>query len=105
MGMWQLSAISNILNRPLVSVCPTYGNCNVRNDTNRVFNPRNMSRSCKEAPIYIMWTNTYGANTPENRFLLNHFVLLMPLAEPRKDHSESLLDLSISFDDTGSDIL
>jgi hypothetical protein len=107
MGMWQLFAISNILNRPLFSVCPSYENYNIRHDITMKFYPKNNSES-KENLVYIMWTNTNGDSTPENRFVLNHFVFLMPLTEPTveniTDDSDNILDLSIPFDETGSEM-
>ena len=39
MGMWQLASIANIFNRPVVSVCPTFGTLNTRYDMHRVFFP------------------------------------------------------------------
>ena len=79
MGIWHLAAIASILERPVKSVYPTYAGYNIRNDINRIFYPR---FTIKEEPVYIMWTNTTGTDTPEHIWAPNHFVLCLPITIP-----------------------
>ena len=56
MGMWQIASLASVLGRPLVSVCPKYGNHNVRADIHRVFYPRESHHEHVD-PVFVMWTN------------------------------------------------
>ena len=40
MGMWQIASLASVLGRPLVSVCPKYGNHNVRADIHSLLSKR-----------------------------------------------------------------
>lgn len=83
MGLWQIAALANVINRPVVSVCPKYGNQNQRQDMHRVFYPFNEEHD--EEPAYIMWTNIGGKTYLEKDFVLNHFVVLLPMLSPVKE--------------------
>lgn len=62
MVIWQIHALSSVLNVPIFSIYPKLGNPNVRKDMNRLVLPRNNTKEMKP-PRYILWTkhtNRYG---------------------------------------------
>ncbi|KAH3862708.1 hypothetical protein DPMN_025682 [Dreissena polymorpha] len=82
MGIWQIFALSSVLNAPIRSVYPEKGNPNVRQDLNRLILPRT---DMKYDVIYILWTNTRDDIT-ESNWSPNHFVPLLPFThECRND--------------------
>ena len=53
MGLWQMFALSSVLNRCIYSVYPNLGNPNVRNDMNRLILPR-QGANLQKPPAFIM---------------------------------------------------
>lgn len=41
----------------------------------------------QQDPVYILWTNSFGNSIPENKWKLNHFVVLLPLEPVTVKHS------------------
>lgn len=83
MGIWQLFALSNVLNTRLFSVYPNLGNPNVRKDLNRWIHPRQPCGISKtdNQPAFIMWTST-RQDMNETHWVPNHFVPLMTVKTP-----------------------
>lgn len=77
MGIWQIHALSSVLNAPVFSIYPKLGNPNVRLDLNRVVLPRNYVR-VEVDPVYIFWTSTRSDMTSTN-WIPNHFVAVVPI--------------------------
>lgn len=67
-GLWELSALANVLNRPIRSYYP--GNTPYCRDFNRTFLPFG-SRFCRRHPVYVMWTPSALGAQPQ------HFVPLL----------------------------
>ena len=77
MGIWQIAALCNVLNRRIFSVYPQYAGYTVRKDIHRWFIPRKCD--FPNETVYIMWTNIKGKTEPEIAWRPNHFVLLLPI--------------------------
>lgn len=77
MGIWQIHAMSSVLNAPVFSIYPKLGNPNVRLDLNRVVLSRNYVRVGVD-PVYIFWTSTRSDMTSTN-WIPNHFVAVVPI--------------------------
>ena len=94
MGIWQLFALSSVLQTPIYSTYPMKGNANVRKDLNRLILPRQHSN---REPVHILWTNTRDDIISEN-WVPNHFVPLLPLSdniEKARTADEHVLESSI----------
>lgn len=92
MGIWQVAAISNVLQTKVFSVYPKYGGQTVRKDLHRTFQP--FDEKSRNDPVYILWTNTRGINIPEREWRPNHFVPLLHTYD--QNDSSSDIDLSDS---------
>ena len=77
MGIWQLHALSNVLNVPVRSIYPKKGNPNVRKDLNRMIMPLTMVENV--SAVHIMWTSTRSDMVNEH-WIPNHFVPVLPVA-------------------------
>jgi hypothetical protein len=75
MGMWQIHALSTVLNTPIKSVYPIGRGHNVRPHLNRLVLPRDESTA---PPAIIMWTSTHGAAAAPHAWIPNHFVVCFP---------------------------
>ena len=80
MGIWQIHALSTVLNKPIYSVYPNLGNPSVRKDLNRQCNPRSWNNQAHQDTDYafILWTSNRGDLTEEH-WVPNHFVPLLPI--------------------------
>ena len=59
MGIWQVLALSNVLQLPVFSVYPHLGNTIIRTDLHRLILPRVCAEeNAMKAPLVIMWTTT-----------------------------------------------
>ncbi|KAL8611896.1 hypothetical protein ACOMHN_033641 [Nucella lapillus] len=83
MGMWQLLALTSVLQRPIFSIYPEHGGYNVRQQLHQVCTPRWQSDVDDSAPDVagIMWTHTRGKGQPALTWTPNHFVVC--LSSPR----------------------
>jgi hypothetical protein len=95
MGIWQIHALSSVLNTPVFSIYPKLGNPRVRLDLNRVVLPRNYSNS-EINPVYIFWTST-RSDMNSQHWIPNHFVPVVPIDDLGNDkkgiHAESQQDV------------
>jgi hypothetical protein len=85
MGIWEICALSTVLQRPVFSVYPQLGYPCVRVDLHRLVLPRPLSSTCgpSKEPLMIMWTSNRHDMTKSN-WLPNHFV---PVIENTYFHS------------------
>ncbi|WAR13822.1 LOW QUALITY PROTEIN: VRTN-like protein [Mya arenaria] len=88
MGIWQVAALSNIIQTDVVSVYPRYGGQTVRNDLNRTFVPFEKVE-LKKNKVYIMWSNIHG-NKPPEEWHPNHFVTLLRMFPDEKKELASV---------------
>ena len=77
MSMWQILAMSSVLEVPLFSVYPQMGSNAVRNDLHRLVLPRQTSDAIKPV-FYIMWTSK-REDMRDEYWVANHFVPLLPV--------------------------
>jgi hypothetical protein len=84
MGIWQVAALSNVLQSCVVSVYPQYGGQTVRSDLNRTFLPFQKTETNK-SKVYIMWSNIQGNRLTEKEWHPNHFVLLIKMYPDEDD--------------------
>ena len=78
MGMWQMMALSTVLQVPLHSVYPNLGNPVVRSDLNRKVKPRVSAGSTSEDALGIIWTST-RQDMNNTHWVPNHFEPLFSL--------------------------
>jgi len=91
MGVWQLSALANVLGRPVRSVYPVYGGQTVRKDLNRTFLPYTALEQ-SHPPVYVMWTNLRGNAIPEIQWKPNHFVAMLPIEPASQSNAVEVED-------------
>ena len=88
MGIWQLAALSNILQTDVVSVYPRYGGQMVRSDLNRTVIPFEIPEVNKK--LYIMCSNVQGNCLPEKEWHPNHFVTLIKIYPVENETSTAI---------------
>ncbi|WAR25842.1 LOW QUALITY PROTEIN: VRTN-like protein, partial [Mya arenaria] len=114
MGIWQVAALANFLNRQVVSVYPMYGGQTIRNFLHRTFEPevekKEMTNSDK---VFIMWSNLNGPNIAAKEWRPNHFVPLLFTSTDKQndgtllveDSEEEMSPLIEYDDDDSSDLI
>ncbi|XP_060555894.1 variable charge X-linked protein 3B-like [Ruditapes philippinarum] len=90
MGIWQVAALSNILQTDVVSVYPRYGGQTVRSDLNRTFVPFQKAELNKNK-VYIMWSNLQGNGLPEKEWHPNHFVTLIKMYPAEEKETSTVI--------------
>lgn len=75
MGIWQIGALANILEKIVVSVYLLYDGYTVRNFLNRTFIPVQQNE-IRGNQVYVTWSNFKGRNIPETEWRPNHVVPL-----------------------------
>ncbi len=88
MGIWQVHALSSVLNAPVRSVHPKKGQPNVRKDLNRLIMPCNAQTSISAFPAHIMWTSA-RADMVDEHWVANHFVPVLPLENGSKNMTQT----------------
>ena len=78
MGIWQIFALSSVLQQKVFSIYPKLGNVNVRKDLHKIIHPR--VNVCENRILYVMWTSTRSDMT-RGHWLPNHFVPVLPIDE------------------------
>ncbi|KAL3890798.1 hypothetical protein ACJMK2_003076 [Sinanodonta woodiana] len=84
MGIWQIFALSSVLQQKVFSIYPKLGNVNVRNDLHKIIHPR--VNVCENRILYIMWTSTRSDMT-RGHWLPNQPVLLIDVTVESKDQA------------------
>ena len=75
MGIWQLHALSNILNCKLMSIYPQRGGATVRRHLHRWITPFPKPSPFQWSQMAIMWTSTQGKDQEAKDWRVNHFVV------------------------------
>lgn len=75
--IWQIHALSSVLNVPIFSVYPQFGNPNVRKDLHRLILPRRDKTRIN--PVFILWTSTRHKEMKPEHWTPNHFVPVLPI--------------------------
>ncbi|WAR09299.1 hypothetical protein MAR_019257 [Mya arenaria] len=76
MGIWQVAALANILNRQVVSVYRMYGRQTLKRKTN-------------SDKVFIMWSNLNGQN---KEWRPNHFVPLLFTSTDKQNDGTLLVE-------------
>ncbi|KAL3876458.1 hypothetical protein ACJMK2_034302 [Sinanodonta woodiana] len=84
MGIWQIFALSSVLQQKVFSIYPKLGNVNVRKDLHKIIHPR--VNVCENRILYIMWTSTRSDMT-RGHWLPNQPVLLIDVTVESKDQA------------------
>ena len=77
-GIWQLHALSNILNCKLMSIYPQRGGVTVRRHLHRWITPFPKPSPFQWSQMAIMWTSTQGKEQEAKDWRVNHFVVCVP---------------------------
>jgi hypothetical protein len=85
MGIWQIFALANVLQCPIMSCYPEFINSEVRNCLHRLVFPSHTSKA--SAIAHILWTSTRLDMTPQN-WIPNHFVPLVEIDKSLKTISD-----------------
>ncbi|KAH3818564.1 hypothetical protein DPMN_120285 [Dreissena polymorpha] len=93
MGIWQLHALSTVLDTPIYSVYPKLGNESVRKDLNRLLLPATES---DKDPIFILWSSNRDDMTSEH-WVPNHFVPLIPILNDDESTDDYITEEEISL--------
>jgi hypothetical protein len=91
-GIWQVFALSSILQLPIFSTYPNKGTPAIRNDLHRIIHPRENAQDAT-TPMFIMWTSTRTDMQPQH-WVPNHFDLLLPLVVIRETAVAPIYDYS-----------
>ena len=103
MGIWQLFALSSVLQKKISSVYPNIGQSSVMQVLNRNILPRQGDES--EQSVRVMWTSTRTDMEPQN-WIPNHFVPILPLtclpylSDMMGDISGMIDDIDFNEEDT-----
>ena len=74
MGIYQLFALANVLRRPIRSIYPAKGPVHIHHHVNRLILPMELEN---DEPVNVMWSST--RDLPDEHWVANHFVILLPL--------------------------
>ncbi|KAK7110403.1 hypothetical protein V1264_014286 [Littorina saxatilis] len=82
MGMWQVLALTSVLQHPILSIYPEYGGYTVRPHLHKLCTPRSQPTPAPHhSSTYlpgIMWTHIHGKCLPALTWRPNHFVVCLP---------------------------
>ncbi|KAL3836889.1 hypothetical protein ACJMK2_022296 [Sinanodonta woodiana] len=84
MGIWQIFALSSVLQQNVFSIYSKLGNVNVRKDLHKINHPR--VNVCENRILYIMWTSRRSDMT-RGHWLPNQPVLLIDVTVESKDQA------------------
>ena len=85
MGIWQIFALSSVLQQDILSVYPKLRSINVRQDLHRLIHPR--SRQITPIIQHIMWTRT-RKGMKGTHWVPNHFVPVISIENKQRGKNE-----------------